>query len=520
MTATATHTTELSIRNSLGIDHVIRVKPDRTNLQYTVFVDRKFNGSGDWQSLQANSPDRERALYELLQTEPLQKKCRSIIIYVMLQAQADGLALFLKNKGFSVASYHAGKTPDQRAKIQQQFMTDKLRIVVATIAFGMGLDKSDVRAVIHFNVPRTFEHYVQEVGRAGRDGKPAFCYCFYSEDDVTRMTNFAKSDTVDRYVLHQFCLRLFGGVERAAINSDRLARFHHNKRVNQEKETEDTLHTIPAVNSFAFVSFDTMSVELDLKPEMIGTLLCQLELMKPDGPYINIISSLHNRVLIGFLKSPPQTLAAHVPLIKHLLLKYDGVRPTSGRYLIDICQTAWEMRAHIADIQRDIMKLRANKEIWVKWEDYGFAVQIVRHPAPDGTATLHLYQEEDKQHARSAPTPLATPLATPSDPSDASAESAAVNEDDALASAAFDSLEASKLATARANRASAYDMESLIDKLADHVSTRMSASHPPSALADVLFVCCLAVGKAKAELASKIGGCFNRFKTGGGCTTH
>jgi ATP-dependent DNA helicase Q4 len=75
-------------------------------------------------------------------------------------------------------SYHAGLTACTRKRVQTAFMTGKLRVVVATVAFGMGLDKADVRGVIHYNMPKSFESYVQEIGRAGRDGEIANCHVF------------------------------------------------------------------------------------------------------------------------------------------------------------------------------------------------------------------------------------------------------------------------------------------------------------------------------------------------------
>lgn len=78
--------------------------------------------------------------------------------------------------------YHAGMTAAQRRRVQKQFMSGELRIVVATIAFGMGLDKADVRAIIHYNMPKSFESFLQEIGRAGRDGLPAYCHVFLDKE--------------------------------------------------------------------------------------------------------------------------------------------------------------------------------------------------------------------------------------------------------------------------------------------------------------------------------------------------
>ena len=74
--------------------------------------------------------------------------------------------------------YHAGMSGAMRSRVQNKFMSGRLRIIVATVAFGMGLNKSDVRAIIHYNMPRSFESYVQEIGRAGRDGEQAYCHVF------------------------------------------------------------------------------------------------------------------------------------------------------------------------------------------------------------------------------------------------------------------------------------------------------------------------------------------------------
>lgn len=86
---------------------------------------------------------------------------------------------------WSAECYHAGMSASQRKKVQTDFMTGRLRIVVATVAFGMGLNKADVRAIIHYNMPKSFESFVQEIGRAGRDGLPAFCHVFIDKEVST-----------------------------------------------------------------------------------------------------------------------------------------------------------------------------------------------------------------------------------------------------------------------------------------------------------------------------------------------
>ena len=85
-------------------------------------------------------------------------------------------------KSWQAECYHAGLSASQRKKVQKKFMAGELRIVVATVAFGMGLDKADVRAVIHYNMPKSFESYVQEIGRAGRDGLPSHCHVFIDSE--------------------------------------------------------------------------------------------------------------------------------------------------------------------------------------------------------------------------------------------------------------------------------------------------------------------------------------------------
>ncbi|MBI1310690.1 RecQ family ATP-dependent DNA helicase [bacterium] len=134
---------------------------------------------------------RDAALIELLRTRTL----GPTIVYVTLQRTAEEVALRLTAAGFAAKPYHAGMENDVRAATQDWFMTADNPIVVATIAFGMGIDKSDIRYVYHYNVPKSLENYAQEIGRAGRDGQSSVCEMLYCQDDLNVLENFIFGDT-------------------------------------------------------------------------------------------------------------------------------------------------------------------------------------------------------------------------------------------------------------------------------------------------------------------------------------
>lgn len=131
---------------------------------------------------------------KILLLEKLTAVDGAAVVYVTRQETAEEVATFLAKNGLLARAYHAGLPAGFRADAQNAFMTGETRIIVATIAFGMGIDKSNIRAVFHYNLPKSLENHTQEIGRAGRDGQHAICEMLACGDDLTVLENFIYSD--------------------------------------------------------------------------------------------------------------------------------------------------------------------------------------------------------------------------------------------------------------------------------------------------------------------------------------
>jgi ATP-dependent DNA helicase RecQ len=145
----------------------------------------------------AEAGTRDQLLIDRLRERPP----GTTIVYVTLQREAVRVAALLRGAGLPARAYHAGMSAEERTAVQDWWTESDRSVVVATIAFGMGIDKADVRYVYHLNLPKGLESYSQEIGRAGRDGAPGICELFACRDDVPTLENFAYGDTPTREVI-------------------------------------------------------------------------------------------------------------------------------------------------------------------------------------------------------------------------------------------------------------------------------------------------------------------------------
>ncbi len=186
-TATATHAVESDIASNLGLQSPKRVRGSLFRENLTIHARHRIK-------------DGRAQLMEFLKLHTDE----SGIIYTLSRKSTEAVAHFLQSKGIEARAYHAGLSTEEKNRTYADFVTDRVQIVVATIAFGMGIDKSNIRFVVHMTMPKTLENYYQEIGRAGRDGLASETLLLFSAQDIVQQKMFIEDLPETPYKQHAF----------------------------------------------------------------------------------------------------------------------------------------------------------------------------------------------------------------------------------------------------------------------------------------------------------------------------
>ncbi|KAL3368603.1 hypothetical protein AABB24_009456 [Solanum stoloniferum] len=329
MTATATTKALYHVMHALDIPstNLIQVVKPRDNLQLSV----------------SSSGNRMKDLMTLLKSSPF-SEAKSIIIYCKFQSETDFICKYLCDNNISAKSYHSGIFAKDRSRTQELFCANKIRVVVATVAFGMGLNKKDIEAVIHYSLPESLEEYVQEIGRAGRDGRISYCHLFFDDASYFKIRSLMYSDGVDEYVVNKLLCQIFSGSTNSAGIICSLVK-------------------------------ESACRKFDMKEEVILTILTQLEL--GEVQYLHLLPQTSVTCTLNFHQTSPALLAMKDAVVA-AILKNSEIK--DGQYIFDIPSVANSIGLQIVDLSNHLQTLKIKGEVRYELKDQAYSYVIMDTP--------------------------------------------------------------------------------------------------------------------------------------------
>ncbi|CAG2173678.1 unnamed protein product [Oppiella nova] len=353
LTATATKKTALTIARTLGLDpqeDIIGTTLVPDNLVLTVSRDS----------------NKELALIDLLKSNRF-NGLKSIIIYCTRREQTERLASLIRISFQEVRqtnpktgksrivwdaqAYHAGMTSEDRNRVQKRFIRGDLRVIVATIAFGMGINKADIRAIIHYNLPKSFENYMQEIGRAGRDGLEAHCHLFLDSDgsDLFELQRHIYANSTDRKCLRKLIEKVFKSCKCRSIMD------------LESDESVANSENVCAGHEIAF-PIEATVMEMDLKEETISTLITYLELdfCRDKVKLLSPINSMCTLVCYGNGSEQMKAICKECPIVAiavTLYQKNNASQEVPSKLKFDLVEVCSMLGRPISAVRSELRQL-------------------------------------------------------------------------------------------------------------------------------------------------------------------
>jgi len=324
----------------------------------------------------------------------LLKKYRneSAIIYCFSRKDADNLAEKLSNEGFNALPYHAGLKPEIRKKNQELFIKDQVNIIAATIAFGMGIDKPNVRLVIHQTFPKTLEGYYQEIGRAGRDGLPSDCVLLYSPGD--RMKHEFFIDKIDNHIAKMAAEQKLDRV--MAYCEDSLCKRKHILKYFGEVYTQDNCNSCSSCVDFEEVEQKIPTKEIfPIMAEYDSELFERLRALRMK---IAIERKVAPFIIFGDVSL--RDMASNLPLSEWEFLKVKGVGQQKlkdlGEVFIKEIKSYLEQKGRLAIVMKDKQENMNNYKTQLKAANKDFANAYEPWTREEDEQLKELYIEDRK----------------------------------------------------------------------------------------------------------------------------